>query len=136
MSQKKQGRANGKSGGSGVSRRNALWLRKREGERPLVVALVACVCVIAIVAGYLLQGSALLDGRAASGEAAQSAIQLSEIMSENGSTLFSNSGDAPDWIEIVNSGSTSVNLSKYSLLVESNINKVFVFPDVSIAPGE
>ena len=136
MSQKKQGRANGKPGGSGVSRRNALWLRKREGERPLVVALVACVCVVAIVAGYLLQGSALLDGRAASSAAAQSAIQLSEIMSENGSTLFSNSGDAPDWIEIVNSGSASVNLSKYSLLVESNINKVFVFPDVSIAPGE
>ena len=136
MSQKKQGRANGKSKGGGVSKRNALWLRKREGERPLVVALIACVCVIAIVAGYLLQGSALLDGSAASGEAAQSAIRLSEIMSENGSTLFNDTGDAPDWIEIENSGSTSVNLSKYSLLVESNINKVFVFPDVSIAPGE
>ena len=43
MSQKKQGRANGKSGGSGVSKRNALWIRRREGERPLVVALIACV---------------------------------------------------------------------------------------------
>ena len=96
MSQKKQSRAKGKSGGSGVTKRNAHWLRSQERERPLAVALMACVCVIAIVAGYLLQGSALLEGRAASGEAAQSAIQLSEIMSENGSTLFSNSGDAPD----------------------------------------
>lgn len=136
MSQKKQGRANGKSKGGGVSKRNALWLRKREGERPLVVALIACICVIAIVAGYLLQGSALLNGGSASGEATQSAIRLSEIMSENGSTLFNDTGDAPDWIEIENSGSKSVNLSKYSLLVESNVNKVFVFPDVSIAPGE
>ena len=136
MSQKKQSRAKGKSGGSGVTKRNALWMRSQERERPMVVALIACVCIIAIVAGYLLQGSALPGGNAASGEAAQSSVRLSEIMSENGSTLFSNTGDAPDWIEIENSGTTAVNLAKYSLLVESSINKIFVFPDVTLAPGE
>ena len=96
MSQKKQSRAKGKSGGSGVTKRNALWMRSQERKRPMVVALIACVCIIAIVAGYLLQGSALPGGNAASGEAAQSSVRLSEIMSENGSTLFNNTGDAPD----------------------------------------
>ena len=136
MSQKKQSRAKAKSGSGGNLKRNALWLRRRERQRPMAVVLIACVCVVAIVAGYLLQGSALTGGAAASGEIAQSPIRLSELMSENGGTLLSDTGDAPDWIEIENSGNLPINLSKYSLLVESNINKIFVFPDVTIAPGE
>ena len=136
MSQKKQSRAKAKSGSGGNLKRNALWLRRRERQRPMAVVLIACVCVVAIVAGYLLQGSALTGGAATSGEIAQSPIRLSELMSENGGTLLSDTGDAPDWIEIENSGNLPINLSKYSLLVESNINKIFVFPDVTIAPGE
>lgn len=133
MSQKKQSRPSGKSGGGKSSKNSALWLRKREGERPLVIALAACLCVIGILAGCLLQNS-LPQAHAALSET--SAIRLSEIMSENASTLISSSGDAPDWIEIENTGSSSVNLGKYSLLVESSPNKIFVFPNRSIAPGE
>ena len=58
MSQKKQKRA-GKSGKNNGAKKNALWDRKREGERPLVVALVACLCVLGILAGYFLQNSSL-----------------------------------------------------------------------------
>lgn len=136
MSQKKQSRASGKSGGGSGSKKNALWYGKREGERPLVIALMACICIIAILVGCLLQNSALLTQGAISESAVGSAIRLSELMSENASTLISDTGEAPDWIEIENTGSTSVNLAKYSLLVESSINKIFVFPDRTIAPGE
>ncbi len=133
MSQKKQSRPSGKSGSGKSSKNSALWLRKREGERPLVIALAACLCVIGILAGCLLQNS-MPQARAALSDT--SAIRLSEIMSENASTLISSSGDAPDWIEIENTGSGSVNLGKYALLVESSPNKIFVFPDRSIGPGE
>ena len=110
MSQKKQSRA--KSGSGGNLKRNVLWLRRRERQRPMALVLIACVCVVAIVAGYLLQGSALTGGAAASGEVAQSAIRLSEVMSENGGTLLSNTGDAPDWIEIENTGNLPKKLLK------------------------
>ena len=135
MSQKKQKRA-GKSGKNNGAKKNALWYRKREGERPLVVALVACLCVLGILAGYFLQNSSLQTMGRTQASAQTGTIRLSEVMSENASTILSSTGDAPDWIEIENTGSSSVNLSKYSLALESNINRIFVFPDCTIAPGE
>ena len=135
MPQKKQSRPKGKSGG-GKSKRNALWLNRRERQRPTAVILTALICVVAIVVGYLLQSSAVFNKHATAALPVQGAIRLSEIMSENGGSLLNDTGDAPDWIEIQNVGYETVNLAKYSLLVESNVNKIFVFPDVTIAPGE
>ena len=45
-------------------------------------------------------------------------------------------GDYPDWIEIYNSGSTSIDLNGYGLSDDSlNLHK-WIFPSRTIAPGE
>lgn len=129
MTQKKQNRAAGR----GPMKKNPLWHSRREGK-PLVLAAIAIVGIAAILAACLLENSALMRG--ADSPAAQSSIRLSELMSENGSTLLTDAGVAPDWIEIENCGSTAVNIGKYAMLLESKVNKVYTFPNRVLAPGE
>src|SRR5262249_39580155 len=62
------------------------------------------------------------------------AVRLNEIMALNSSTL-TNGGTTPDWIEIVNTGATTVNLAGWSLSNDGNPRK-FVFPSpTSLAAG-
>ena len=137
MSQKKQARGNAaRSAARKAPQYTALWRGKRDRGSIWPLALLAGVGVIAIVGGYFMQNSALLGGDAKSESAASGAIRISEVMADNASTLITKSGEVPDWIEIQNTGAETVNLSHYSMLVESNINNIFVFPDCEIGPGE
>ncbi len=45
---------------------------------------------------------------------------MSEFMASNDTTLFDEDGDASDWIEIFNSGTSTVNLDGYSLVDSAN----------------
>ena len=40
-------------------------------------------------------------------------VQLNEIVSTNGSTLFDEDGDSPDWIEIFNPNEENIDLKDY-----------------------
>ena len=42
-------------------------------------------------------------------------IYINEIMSSNTNTIYSTDGDTPDWIELYNAGSESINLFGYGL---------------------
>ena len=62
-----------------------------------------------------------------------SALHISEVMAKNTATLMAEDGTFPDWLEISNSSSDSINLKDWSL---SDGKGRWTFPDLSIAPGE
>ena len=119
-------------GGNG--KKNTNWQPRREAK-PGMIAIIAIIGVIAIVAAYFAQRSDLFADRSAA-EAGAGEIRISEAVSENVSTLITEDGEAPDWIEIENAGAETVNLNKYTLFLDVRVNRMLVFPDMEIAPGE
>ncbi len=63
-------------------------------------------------------------------------VVLNEIMASNESTLADEDGDYPDWIELHNTGSTSVALGGWGLADDRYDLFMWTFPDVVMAPGE
>ena len=63
-------------------------------------------------------------------------LKINELMSSNQSTLIDEDGDYPDWIELHNSGVTSINLQGYGLSDDSNNLMKWQFPAISMAPQE
>ena len=63
-------------------------------------------------------------------------LVLNEVMSRNNATLADVAGDYDDWIEITNTGAASVNLGGLGLTDHLEGTPDFVFPSVSLAPGE
>lgn len=63
-------------------------------------------------------------------------IRINEIMTANRKMLSLADGSSPDWIEIMNTGSSNVNLGGYSLSKTSGATNVFTFPNLSLAAGE
>ena len=63
-------------------------------------------------------------------------LKLNEIMSSNTFVVYDEDGDTPDWLEIVNFGNTSVNLSDYYLSEgKKNLFK-WMLPDYHLQPNE
>ncbi len=63
-------------------------------------------------------------------------IIITEVMSQNRTTIADANGEFNDYIEIYNEGSTTVNLDGYKLSDDiDNIGK-WTFPEVSIDPGQ
>ena len=87
--------------------RSALWRGSRQGMSSVTLALIALVGIAAIVGGYLLQRGDWLRTDVAD---AASGLQLSEIMADNASTIVTERGDVPDWIEVRNAGNSAVEL--------------------------
>ena len=98
------------------------------------LALVALAGVVAILAGYLLQHSALARGGA--GASALAALRLSEVQTDNRNTLRSPDDAAPAWIEIENTGREPVSLRGAYLQKDLKVAKAFVFPDMELAGGD
>ena len=42
-------------------------------------------------------------------------LVINEVMSSNGSTIYDEDGDTPDWIEIYNSETVGIDLSGYGI---------------------
>lgn len=63
-------------------------------------------------------------------------IILNEFLTSNSTGIKDADGDYSDWIELYNPGSTSINLLGWSLTDSySNLAK-WIFPSISIAPGQ
>lgn len=62
-------------------------------------------------------------------------VVINEVQSSNANTIFDEDGDANDWIELYNTGESSVNLSGFGL--SDNYNNIYKweFPSVSISSG-
>ena len=63
-------------------------------------------------------------------------IRINELMSCNDTTLLSEAGKTPDWIEIMNISNHEVNLAGYSLAKSEKATNVFTFPNCTLAAGE
>ncbi|MBN2426483.1 MAG: CotH kinase family protein, partial [Calditrichaceae bacterium] len=62
-------------------------------------------------------------------------VVINEIMASNQSTLYDDDGDAPDWIELYNTGAEAVDLSGFGLSDDTLETQKWVFNDTSVAPG-
>ena len=63
-------------------------------------------------------------------------VAINEIMASNASTISDEDGDFEDWIEIHNYGSDPLHLEGFGLSDDFCTPFKWVFPDVSILPGE
>ena len=57
-------------------------------------------------------------------------------MSANTMVVFDEDGDTPDWLEIINSGSTEINLSDYYLSESKSNFLKWQFPVVKLQPNQ
>ena len=64
---------------------------------------------------------------------ASARLHITEFMADNRRTIEDEDGDASDWIEIFNSGDTSVNLDGYFLTDAADALTKWSFPSVEIA---
>ncbi|HLF51742.1 CotH kinase family protein [Flavobacterium sp.] len=63
-------------------------------------------------------------------------IVINEILTANTITNTDEDGTHQDWIELYNNGATTVNLSGYGLSDDVTFLYKWVFPNVSVAPGQ
>lgn len=112
----------------------------------LDLILLAVVGVVVIVLAFLYQSSHTdgfnldvknpEDSSAVAEIYAADAVRINEIMSANDSALFTEAGETADWIELINTGSSPVNLAGYSLEKQAGDSKQFVFPEQILSSGE
>lgn len=62
-------------------------------------------------------------------------LVINEYMTDNQS-MTDNDGDLPDWIELLNTGSTPVSLLGFTLSDNPDDSQKWEFPDVTMNPGE
>jgi len=63
-------------------------------------------------------------------------LVINEGSNKNYSSIQDENMEYPDWIEIYNPGSDTINLAGYSLTDDINNPSKWVFPNIPIAPGE
>lgn len=63
-------------------------------------------------------------------------VRLNEVMSSNIDVIYDEDGDAPDWIELNNFGTTPANLGDYYLSDDPNDLLKWHIPAISITPGD
>ena len=61
-------------------------------------------------------------------------VVINEIMSSNGSTIYDEDGDSPDWIEFYNSGAETVDLNGYGITDNPEEPYKWIFPAIEIQP--
>mgnify|MGYP001049299610 FL=1 len=70
------------------------------------------------------------------GSNADNRLFINEIMSSNGDTIMDEDGDYSDWIELYNGGKEKINLQGYFLSDNPDKRNKWIFPKVTIEPGE
>lgn len=63
-------------------------------------------------------------------------VRINEFMALNQSILTDEDGEYSDWIELYNAGSSAVNLQAWGLSDEVEAPYKWIFPDVTLSPGE
>lgn len=63
-------------------------------------------------------------------------VVITEFMARNASTIDDEDGDSSDWIEVRNTGASSVSLFGYRLTDDAADPSKWVFPGVNLAAGE
>src|SRR5262249_3086025 len=86
------------------------------------VTSMKSVCRISLFVGYLLCLAVGCHGQ----------ILISEFMADNKKTLADEDGQYPDWIEVYNSSSATVNLAGWSLTQDPAHKSLWFFPATNL----
>jgi hypothetical protein len=63
-------------------------------------------------------------------------VTINEVMASNRDIIYDEDGDSPDWIEIHNSGISTVNIGGWGISDDTiDLNK-WVFPDINLEPDQ
>ena len=62
-------------------------------------------------------------------------VQITEFMADNETTLRDDFGDYPDWIELWNSSTNTVNLLDWALTDSTKKMREWVFPSTNLPPN-
>lgn len=100
-----------------------------------LVWLVSVLGVAIVVAGIALERSDFAKVHTAISQN-HAALRISEVQSDNGSTLRMENGELPDWIEIENIGREEISLKGVSLMLNQQFNKMLSFPNITLGGGE
>lgn len=63
-------------------------------------------------------------------------LRINEIMSSNSGAITDSDGDASDWIELYNAGTSSINLAGYGLSDKADQPFLWTFPEYEMAAGD
>ncbi len=66
----------------------------------------------------------------------QSQVVINEVLSSNSTVLADENGSYEDWVELFNTGATTVNLNGYGLSDDAALPLKWTFPNVSIGAGQ
>ena len=61
-------------------------------------------------------------------------LVINEVMSSNGSTIFDEDGDTPDWIELYNSETVEIDLGGYGITDNPAEPYKWIFPVIEVQP--
>jgi len=62
-------------------------------------------------------------------------IQINEIVSTNGTVLYDEDGDTPDWFELYNTSEQEINLNGFGITDDPNDLSMWVFPSIVLEPN-
>ena len=62
-------------------------------------------------------------------------IQINEIVSTNGTVLYDEDGDTPDWFELYNTSGQEINLNGYGITDDPSDLPMWVFPSIVLEPN-
>ena len=62
-------------------------------------------------------------------------IQINEIVSTNGTVLYDEDGDTPDWFELYNTTGQEINLNGYGITDDPDDLSMWVFPSIVLEPN-
>jgi hypothetical protein len=62
-------------------------------------------------------------------------IQINEIVSTNGTVLYDEDGDTPDWFELYNTSGQEINLNGYRVTDDPGDLSMWVFPSIVLEPN-
>ena len=113
---------------------SAKWTPSRGPLGPMPLIIVA-VGAVAMLATWFAQ-NALFSGESRRAAADGDGLRISEVLVSNAVSLITDTGDAPDWIELENTSESPIDLTGYSLIRETRPADAFAFPSGIIQPGE
>jgi hypothetical protein len=97
----------------------------------IVIVFMLCHSVPLDAAG---RDNGIINGAAAT--SSEIPLFLNEIMASNGSTIYDEDGDRPDWIELYYDGDEPLSLHLFGLSDDPDRPFRWLFPDTTIHPGE
>ena len=64
-------------------------------------------------------------------------VVINELMQSNIDCVMDDINEFPDsWVELYNSGTTSVNLNQYAISDKDNVEKAWKLPGITLKPGK